>query len=1123
VSNLRRDIGDAIEATGSGYVLNVERPYVDALRFEDAIVEAATLDDPEVAAEMLKDALALWRGHPYADVDGLFDLTAERTRLSELRISAIELRVDKDLERGHHRQLIAELDSLTEEHPLRERFRGQQMLALYRCGRQAEALRAYEKTRSYLVDEMGLDPSRDLKELEQRILDQDSSLAFDTGPMVRQASILAADVADASLLSALDPAERNTVITRQSQAIGDAAEENEGDLFAHRGTAVYASFADVEHAVSAAVATQQVLGDGNNSMRIGISIGEIQVSRDDAVQGPPVTRAAQLAGAAHGGQVLLSSEANQALAESGGAGWVVRSLGHHDVDGSGEDRPVYQLMVDGLERNFPSLRTHLPPVALPVEARGLPGYELREQVGSGAFGVVHRAYQPSVGREVAIKIVRPEYANDPRFIRLFEVEAQLVARLEHPHIVPLHDYWRNPDGAYLAMRWLGGGTLKDTVAHDRLSIGEAHSVLADIGPALAFAHRRGIVHRDIKLSNVLLDEEGGAYLTDFGIASDIALYRVGSVAQDVRALAALIAQCVGESDEPAVARLLTEATSSEAFPDVRSFVAAWEDATGAADTTSQVVGYTPTRNPYRGLSAFGELDAADFHGRDAEIEEIVSTLAEHPLVAVVGPSGIGKSSIVRAGMIPALRSGAIPGSDQWLITDMRPGAYPYEELASALIRVAAEMPNDLEDELRRDARGLVRSTRRYVSEGQTVLLVVDQFEELFTMSSDDERTGFLAMLAATIDDQRSNLRSNLRIVITVRADFFDRPLRYADLGEALRTGTIPIAAPSDEGIYAIVSEPAAGVGVAFEPGLVDRIVGDVKHQPGALPLLEFALTELFEERDSDMLTLDAYRASGGVLGALGRRAEATYTGLDAHVREASHQMFLRLVSVSETGRDTRRRVRLTELERMGFSDIVLRDMLTAFGDHRLLTFDSDAVTRGPTIEVAHEAILTEWPRLVSWVDEHREDLVLRSRLAAAVADWESAGRSESYLLAAGRLEQHQSWTAGTELTLTSSEEDFLEASRLAQHRAAVKRRRTRSVVMSGFGIAAIIAVVLAAVALVARNDAQDQADQAALSEVTALASEGECPRERRGSRGRLQCRIESGAGAAVGAAALDRS
>lgn len=1085
VSNLRGDLGDVIEAKGSGYVLSVDRSGVDALRFEDAVSGAADVTDPERASELLRDALSLWRGHSYADVDGFFELTAERSRLSELRMSAIELRVDADLERGHHRQLIAELDSLTEEHPLREGFRAQQMLALYRCGRQAEALRAYEKTRSYLVDEMGLDPSPDLRDLEQRILGHDSSLGFESGPTVKHAAILVADISDPGALSTLDPTDRYNVVTQQSDANRNAAEENDGHLFAHRGSAIFAAFEDVEHAVNAAVAAQQALADTGRGMRMAISVGEVEVAQEEGVLGPPVTRAARLVAAAHGGQILLSAGANQELAELGGAGWVVRSLGQHDVDGSGIGQPVYQLTVDGLEQDFPPLRTELFPFTLPTSTRGLPGYELREEVGSGSFGVVHRAYQPSVGREVAIKIIRPEFVNDPQFIRRFEIEAQLVARLEHPHIVPLHDYWRNPDGAYLVMRWLGGGTLEDEVARGNLTVGQAHSLLVDIGPALAFAHRRGVVHRDIKLSNVILDDEGGAYLTDFGIASDIGPSGIGSVAQDVQALAGLLARCVGPAEDQAVVDLLATSAATEIFPDARSFIAAWEKAVGAGDTTSQAVGFTPTRNPYKGLSAFGELDAADFHGRDAEVDEIINTLADHRLVAVVGPSGIGKSSIVRAGMIPALRDNAIPGSERWLITDMLPGAYPYEELTTALMRVATEIPSDLEDDLRRDDRGLVRSVTRYLPEGQAIVLVIDQFEELFTLASGEEREAFLAMLTAAIDDDRSNVR----IVVTMRADFFDHPLRFAALGDALRAGTIPISAPNEESLQSMIVEPAAGVGVEFEAGLVDRIVVDVRNQPGALPLLEFSLAELFNGRDSDLVTLEAYGESGGVLAALGRRAEGIYASLEAADQDATRETFLRLVNVSDSGRATRRRARLTEIERLGFSDLTLGAVLDAFADHRLVTFDRDPITRGPTVEVAHEAILTEWPRLADWIGDHREDLLLRSRLAVAVADWEAADRSETYLLTGGRLGQHESWTTDTELSLTSAEQEFLSISRHAEDERRAKRRRNRRLVMSGFAVAAMIALVLAVAALVARNDAQEKATLAAVERDSARAAQ----------------------------------
>jgi serine/threonine protein kinase len=149
------------------------------------------------------------------------------------------------------------------------------------------------------------------------------------------------------------------------------------------------------------------------------------------------------------------------------------------------------------------------------------GYELRERIGSGGFGVVHRAYQTTVGREVAIKIVLPKFANHPDFIRRFEIEAQLIARLEHPYIVPLYNYWRDPDGAYLVMRWLRGGNLRDALQQGPFDLEATAKFMDQITSALALAHRNDVVHRDLKPANILLDEDGNAYLSDFGIAKNI--------------------------------------------------------------------------------------------------------------------------------------------------------------------------------------------------------------------------------------------------------------------------------------------------------------------------------------------------------------------------------------------------------------------------------------------------------------------------------------------------------------------------------------------------------------------------------------------------------------------------
>ncbi|MGB3715042.1 MAG: protein kinase [Candidatus Promineifilaceae bacterium] len=771
-------------------------------------------------------------------------------------------------------------------------------------------------------------------------------------------------------------------------------------------------------------------------------------------------------------------------------------------------------------------------------AQGVRGYELKDEIGEGAYGSIHRAVQPAIGREVAVKVIRRKYANDPEFIRRFEAEAQTVARLEHPYIVPLYDYWRDPDGAYLVMRYLRGGNLLTSLESGPWNPEPAVRLLDQVASALSAAHRQGVIHRDIKPANILLDESGNAFLSDFGIAKDLTgelqLTMEGAILgtpdyispeqiknepigpqTDIYSLGAVMYETLtGEKPFPdsSIANLIHSHLSepmplvSTTRPDIPPEIDAviqqatakdpadrYADAIAMAEAFRRAIQGDVSRgldlgvglemvpissvseiyNPYKGLQAFQEADADDFFGRETLVDQLIARLAPSPklgegrggdhFLAVVGPSGSGKSSVVKAGLIPALRSGALPGSDKWFAAEMVPGTHPLEELELALWPVAVDPPPSLVEPMQKDIRGMLRTIRRVLpdEEDAQLLLVIDQFEELFTLVDDDDRrTFFLDSLLAAI----SAPRSPLRVVITLRADFYDRPLQHQRLGQLIKDNTEIVLPLTPEELTWAVQEPARRVGVGLESGLAPSIVGDVSDQPGALPLLQYALTELFERRQDHHMTRSAYQEIGGVLGALGRRAEEIYQGLGNPGQESSRQLFLRLVTLGEGVEDTRRRVLRTELaaltndERRGTYESpgvlpsssvlgpssLIDSVIDHYGLARLLTFDHDPITRGPTVEVAHEALLREWTRLRDWLDSSRNDVRMQRMLAGAAAEWAEANEGPGFLLRDARLDQFAGWAESSTVALTQDEGAFLRrsiAAREARRDEEEARRR----------------------------------------------------------------------------------
>ena len=457
---------------------------------------------------------------------------------------------------------------------------------------------------------------------------------------------------------------------------------------------------------------------------------------------------------------------------------------------------------------------------------------------------------------------------------------------------------------------------------------------------------------------------------------------------------------------------------------------------------------TAERNPYKGLRAFEEADAADFYGREALVRRLREALERRSgtrLVVLAGPSGSGKSSVVGAGLIPILRA------DDWSIATMYPGEAPMEALAAAVDLLEAQPRS---------------------------LLNVDQLEELITLAPEGSQEEFLDGLAelATGPD-------GPWVVVTVRADFLDQLLVHPRFARLVEPGLLLVTPLEDHEVRDVIVGPASRVGVTVEPDLVAAMVRDVAHRAPTLPLLEYALTDLYDRVGGGLLTLEALEAAGGISGALAKRAEELYAGLGEAGRVTTRQLFLRLVALTDEGEALRHRVTTGSLAAMPNIDEVTH----VLSQHRLLTFDRDHNGQ-PTVEVAHEALLREWPRLAQWIDEAWDSLRMLQHLTDATAEWEANDRLDPYLLTGARLARYADWP-DTELALSSTEQEFLAASREREEHERSRRRKRRRAVLAGFTGAAVIALALAIAALVARNDAADNA--ATAQENEALASSRE--------------------------------
>lgn len=713
-------------------------------------------------------------------------------------------------------------------------------------------------------------------------------------------------------------------------------------------------------------------------------------------------------------------------------------------------------------------------------AVSLRGYRLGARLGSGRQGTVFAARLQGVARDYAVRVYSPEFADDPSVVRFFESDARARAAIDHPACVPILDAWREPGLAVLVMRRMTQGTLRDRLEAGPLPPPEAFRIIERIGGALLAHAERGLVHGDVRPSRVLFDQSGEAFLAEGAIGT------TGGGSDDAEAFLRLTAACLSHSG-------IGESGRSAAVGPETSTGRRVEDVVGSV--LERLRADRPRRpNPYVGLRSFDESDADRFFGRESLVEEMHTRVSAPPdpsarLLLVAGGSGSGKSSAVRAGLVPRLRRDQ---DTAWLVSAMVPGATPFRSLELALGRVSTAQAGDLARNVDHSRSALAAAAARITWPGARLLLIVDQLEEVFTLCHEEDRNRFLDAVTDAVTAEGGRLH----VVATLRADYFDRPLDHPGFGSLMRNALLPIPAMTPAELEAAITGPAND-GWELEPGLVAELVSGIASQPAALPALQFTLFELAERGDGRLTRTDL-AALGGVAGAIGNRAEELFSGLGEHDQGLMRRMLERLMLVEPSGEVARRRATRTELVALAEATTAsAEDLLETWVQSRLLVADRRPDTREPTVEIAHEAVLRQWPRLRRWIDTDRERLRALAQLQQAATTWGELDRDRGALLRGARLEHALEVTAQRGADVPESVEELIgasvalrdaEAQRAAeatrQQARTTRRLRTQRWLLAA---ALVLALVGGAVAAGQRLAATRSAEAARASEAAAEA------------------------------------
>jgi len=449
-------------------------------------------------------------------------------------------------------------------------------------------------------------------------------------------------------------------------------------------------------------------------------------------------------------------------------------------------------------------------------------------------------------------------------------------------------------------------------------------------------------------------------------------------------------------------------------------------------------------SPFMGLQSFSEQNSDLFFGREHLVSIMVARLHTTHFLAVIGASGSGKSSLVQAGVIPVLKGVRVlpevpnlpPGSTIWPVRTISPTEHPLRALATSLSSQADSLEDieKLAESLRQDSNKLDLAARRVLSRegGEQLLLVVDQFEELFTLCQDAvEQQAFIDNLLHTAAPKT---RGVLTLIIILRADFYSDCSRFDNLRSAMVEQQEYISPMNEEELLRAIERPAEQYGWKFEPGLVDLLVHDVGNEPGALPLLSNALLETWRHRSSHTMTLESYAEMGGVKGAIAKTAEMIYNqGLTPDQQVLARNIFLRLTNVTEGSKGTRRRASLEELVPNTVQSGPVEQVLELLTDARLITMEEGCA------ELAHEAIIQEWPKLRSWLKENQAGLRIHHRLTEGALEWNRAQRDEGLLYRGIRLDEAVDWRKENENLLNELEQIFLISSLDFRYKEAAEK------------------------------------------------------------------------------------